>query len=255
MKKWTLTLLAVCSLLLLAGDYNEERLINDFDKLFKLETIEYEGNKMMFVAVNEAGITEYGDFLKQYHLYLAMINQLAETHKICDSLKDLAPTNAETTLLTQLRGNPFLKKELLPLMARYLQAKGHSVSMALEPRPTYDMRALMPVAARFFFPHMVDDKFKIHICVGFNGLNSLNPAPPAALAAFSLQAIMSDRPEFPEFIRYIKKTRAEKEDLDIQAFQKEIWEWLEKNPKLKSLLSEEYDKRKEILPFFLVVSE
>jgi hypothetical protein len=127
--------------------------------------------------------------------------------------------------------------------------------MAMEPRPTYDMKALMPVAARFFYPHMVDDKFKIHICVGFNGLNSLNPAPPAVLAAFSLQAIMSDRPEFPEFIRYIKKTRAEKEDLDIQTFQKEIWEWLENNQKLKSLLSEEYERRKDILPFMLVTSE
>ncbi|HER19992.1 MAG TPA: hypothetical protein ENO14_02995, partial [Chromatiales bacterium] len=81
MKRRTLGLLAMCSLLLLAGDYNEERLINDFDKLFKLETVEYEGNKEMFVAVNEANAAEYGDFLRQFSLYLAMINQLAETHK------------------------------------------------------------------------------------------------------------------------------------------------------------------------------
>jgi hypothetical protein len=255
MKKWTMGLLAVCSLLLLAGDYNEERLINDFDKLFKLETIDYEGNKMMLVAVNEASITEYGDLLKQYHLYLAMINQLAETHKTSDSLKNLAPADAETAMMTRLRANPLLKKELLPLMARYLQANGHSVSMAMEPRPTYDMKELLPVAARFFYPHLVGGKFALHICVGFNGLDTLNPAPPATLAAFSFQAIMSDRPEFIEFIRYIKKARAEKEDQDIQAFQKEIWEWLEKNPKLKSLLSEEYEKRKDILPFMLVAGE
>jgi hypothetical protein len=255
MKKWTMGLLAVCSLLLLAGDYNEGRIIDDFDKLFKLETSEYKGNKMLLVAVNEASVTEYGDLLKQYHLYLAMINQLAGTYKIVDSLKNLAPSEAEATLLTQLRADPFLKKELLPLMARYLQAKGHSVSMAIEPRPTYDMKELLPVAARFFYPHMVGGKFALHICVGFNGLDTLNPAPPAALAAFSFQAIMSDRPEFIEFIRYIKKARAEKEDQDIQALQKEIWEWLEKNPKLKSLLSDEYEKRKDNLPFLLVVSE
>jgi hypothetical protein len=255
MKKWTMGLLVVCSLLLLGGDYNEERIINDFDKLFKLETIEYEGNKMMLVAVNEASVTEYGDLVKQYHLYLAMISQLAETHKIVDSLKNLAPTDAETAMMTRLRANPFLKKELLPLMARYLQSKGHSVSMAMDPGPTYDMKALLPVAARFFYPHMVGGKFALHICVGFNGLNTLNPVPPAALVAFSFQAIMSDRPEFIEFIRYIKKSRAEKEDMDIQAFQKEIWEWLEKNPKLKSLLIDEYEKRKDILPFLLVVSE
>jgi hypothetical protein len=35
-------------------------------------------------------------------------------------------------------------------------------------------------------------------------------------------------------------------------FQKEIWEWLENNPKLKNLLSAEYEKRKGILPFILI---
>jgi len=251
MKKWTLTLLAMFSLLLLAGDYDEKKIIDDFGELFKLQTLEYEGNKTLLVAVNEASVTEYGDLLKHFNQYLSMINQLAETYKIVDSLKNLAPMDAETTLLTQLRANPFLKKELVPLMARYLQAKGNSVSMALEPRPTYNMKALMPVAARFFYPHVVRDKFALHICVGFNGLNTLNPAPPAALAAFSFQAIMSNPPEFLEFIKYIKKTRAEKEDMDIQAFQKEIWEWLENNNKLKSLLIEEYGKMKDILPFIL----
>lgn len=253
MKKWTMVLLAMCSLLLSAGDYSEEKIINDFEKLFRLETFEYEGNKMLHVAVIEADVSEYGELLKHFNQYLSMISQLAGTYKIVDSLKNLASTEAEAALLARLRADPLLKKELLPLMARYLQAKGHSVSMAMEPRPTYDMKALMPVAARFFYPHLVDDKFKIHICVGFNGLNSLNSAPPAALAAFSLQAIMSGRPEFPEFIKHIKKSRAEKEDVDIQVFQKEIWEWLENNPKLKNMLGEEYEKRKDILPFILVV--
>ncbi|MBU4267486.1 MAG: hypothetical protein KJ808_01350 [Acidobacteria bacterium] len=251
MKKLTLTLLAMCSLLLLAGDYNEERLINDFGKLFKLETVDYEGNKMMLVAVNEGSASEYGNLLKHFNQYLSMINQLAGTYKIVDSLKNLASTEAEAALLTRLRADPFLKKELPPLMARYLQANGHSVSMAMEPRPTYDLKAVMPVAARFFYPHIVRDKFAIHICVGINGLHALNPEPPAALAAFSFQAIWSGRSEIPEFISHIKKSRKEKEDLDILAFQKEIWEWLENNHRLKSLLIEEYELRKDILPFIL----
>ncbi len=255
MKKWTLVLLAMCSLLLLAGDYNEERLIKDFDKLFKLETVEYEGNKEMFVAVNDADAAEYGDFLKQFNLYLAMINQLAETHKILDSLKNFTLADAEAEMMTQLRANPLLKKELLPLLACYLQANGHSVSMASEPKLTYGLKEVLPVAARFFYPHMVGGKFTLHICVGFNGLDTLIPAPPAALAAFSFQAIMSDRPEFIEFIRYINKSRAEKEVQGIQVFQKEIWEWLENNPKLKNLLIEEYEKRKDILPFMLVAGQ
>ncbi len=43
MKKWTVGLLAVCSLSLLAVDYDEGKITADFGKLFKLETFEYEG--------------------------------------------------------------------------------------------------------------------------------------------------------------------------------------------------------------------
>jgi hypothetical protein len=255
MKKWTMGLLAMCSLLLLANDYTEEKIINDFGKLFKLETFEYQGEKILSVGIVQTSDSEYGDLLKQLYPYLLMINQLAETHKMCAALKELTPAEAEETLQKQLRSLPFLKKELLPLMARYLKAKGQSVQVILGPRPTYDIKALMPIAARFFYPHLVNDEFKIHICVGINGLHTLNPEPPSSLVAFSYHAIHTDQPEMLEFISFIRKTREEKKDEDIQILQKTVWDWLEKNQKLKNLLINKYNLIKDTLPFILEVGE
>jgi hypothetical protein len=255
MKKWTVGLLAMCSLLLLAVDYDKERITHDFGKLFKLETFEYEGEKSLSVVVNQASDSEYGDLLKQFSPYLAMINQLAETHKMSPSLKGLTPAEAEAALMKQLREHPLLKKELFPLMARYLKAKGHSVNAVIEPRPEYNMEILLPIAARFFYPHLVNNKFRLHICVGINGLKALNPEPPAALAAFSYQAISkgltANRPDTVEFVDHINKKWKEKDGQEIQVFQKEIWEWLEIDPKLKGLLWEEYEQVKDTLPFIL----
>jgi hypothetical protein len=259
MIKWMMGLLAVCSLSLLAVEYDAERIVNDFAKLFKLETFEYDGEKSLSVVVNQTSDSEYGDLLKQFSPYIAMINQLAETHKMCSSLNGLGPAEAEAALMKQLREHPLLKKELLPLMARYLKAKGHSVNAVIEPRLEYNMEMLLPIAARFFYPHLVNDKFRLHICVGINGLKTLNPEPPAALAAFSFQAISkglaANRPDTVEFVDHINKKWQEKDGQDIQVFQKEIWQWLEIHPKLKGLLWEEYEQVKDTLPFILKAAE
>ena len=103
MKKWIVGVLAMCSLLLLAVDYNEERISNDLGKLFKLETFEYEGKKLLSVGVNQTSDTEYGDLLKHFYPYFVMISQLAETHKLCTSLQALTPAETEAALTEQLR--------------------------------------------------------------------------------------------------------------------------------------------------------
>ncbi len=200
-----------------------------------------------------------GIYLKQFSPYIAMINQLAETHKLCASLQAMPPTEAEAALMKQLREHPLLKKELLPLMARYLKAKGHSVNLVLDPRPEYKVEMLLPIAARFFYPHLVNDKFRLHICVGINGLKTLNPKPPASLVAFSYQVInnglMVGRSDINEIVDHINIAWNEKEGQDIQAFQKDTWQWLEHDQRLKGLLQEEYDLVKDILPFILITGE
>jgi hypothetical protein len=255
MKKWTMGLLLGCSLLLLSVDYNKDRIINDFAKVFTLETLEYNGQKNLMVGVNQGSDPEYGDFLKQYQPYLLMINQLAETYKVIPALKDLAADAAKTVFEKQLRTNPLLQKEMLPLMARYLQSSGRSVLVPLEPRPTYNIEAVMPIAARFFYPHLANEKFMLHMCVGINGLNTLSPEPPAALVAFSYHTIhknlMAGRPEVSDYMALIKKRREENKGQEIQAFQKAVWDWLEKNQKLKELFIAEYQLLKDTLPFTL----
>jgi hypothetical protein len=259
MKKWMIILMTSCSLFLQAGDYNETRLIDDLGRLFKLETTEYQGNKMVFIAPNETGNPEYTDLLKKFEQYLSMISQLAETYKTCAALKDLAPDAAEKMFADQLRSNPLLRKELIPLMGRYLLGKGHVVQLTMTPKPSYDMKTLLPIAASFFYPQEMSGKLHIHICVGINGLNELKPKAPVALAAFCFQAIfrglMARQPEITGFIDQIKVKRKEKENMDIKDFQKEIWGWLENEPQLKKLLIEEYGRAKDILPFVLQVEE
>ena len=222
MKKWAVGLLAMCSLLLLAVDYDEERISNDLGKLFKLETFEYEGKEIFSVGVNQTSDTEYGDLLKHFYPYFVMISQLAETQKLCASLQALPQAEAGAALTEQLRCHPFLKKELLPLMARYLKVKGYSVNVALGPKSEYKTETLRPIIARFFYPHLVNGKFRLHVCSGINGLKTLDPEPPASLVAFSFQVIsnglMAGRSDINEIVDHINNAWNEKEGQDIQAF-------------------------------------
>ena len=150
MKKWTMGLLAMCSLLLLAVDYDGERISKDLGKLFKLETFEYEGKKILSVGVNQTSDAEYGDLLKHFYPYFVMISQLAETQKLCASLQALPPAEAEAALTEQLRSHPFLKKELLPLMARYLKVKGYSVNVLSIPSRSIKRKPCGPSPPDFF---------------------------------------------------------------------------------------------------------
>jgi len=259
MKKWTMGLLAMFSLLLLAVDYDEERISKDLGKLFKLDTFEYEGKKILSVGVNQTSDAEYGDLLKHFYPYFVMISQLAETQKLCASLQALPPAEAEAALTEQLRSHPFLKKELLPLMARYLKVKGYSVNVALDPKSEYKAEILRPITARFFYPHLVNGKFRLHVCSGINGLKTLDPEPPASLVAFSYQVIsnglMAGRSDINEIVDRINFAWNEKEGQDIQAFQNDTWRWLENDQRLKGLLQEEYDLVRDTLPFILMTGE
>lgn len=255
MKKGTIALVILYALLLQAEQYDEARLTDDLGKLFKLNVMEYQGNKMTFATLNDAGEPEYAGLTKEYGQYIDMIGQTAKIQEACAGLKDLAADAAEKKLAEQLRSNSILRKELLPLMGRYLQGRGHAISMPAETKPSISLKELLPIAARFFYPHLAGGAFKIHVCVGINGLNELKPEPPAAPAAFSFQAIsrslMTGSPEAREILEWIQARRKENESGDIKAFQNEIWGWLENEPKLEALLRREYERAQDILPFTL----
>lgn len=255
MKKGAIGLVILCALLLQAEHYDEARLTGDLGKLFKLNVMEYQGNKMAFATVNDAGDREYAGLAREYGQYIEMIGQLADIQKACAELKDLPADAAEKKLAEQLRSNPLLRKELLPLMGLHLRKKGHAVSLAAEPNPSISLKELMPIAARFFYPHLAGGAFRLHVCVGINGLHELKPEPPAALSAFSFQAIsrslMADSPESKEILERIRARKKEIEEGDLQVVQNEIWEWLENGPQLEAILRKEYERAKDILPFTL----
>lgn len=171
----------------------------------------------------------------------------------------------------RLREDSVFNAGLLPVVARYLTAKGGTlIGYATdEPRRVVPLQLVVDAATRFFYPHILlpDGRVGVHICVGVNGFQDVprerRDVHVEALAFATIRREMEqERVEgnHSPLLAMMHEQFAEvKKGADLPAepqarlaaLQQRIWVRLAESEMLRQAILAEYERQREVLPFVI----
>ncbi len=176
------------------------------------------------------------------------------------------PTGSPGGCLESLARDRGFDDAMLPLLARYLGARGIVLAGYRLPvkREEIDLDDAMNVAARFFYPDEIkkeDGSIQAHVCVGINGLGDLQRPRDLMLEAFAHAAINGEmRKEKSRMRQDFVDELQSLSDLDLSSDPKvrltraqgAVWAHMARSRPLRRVLLAEYDRIGNDLPFVLI---
>jgi hypothetical protein len=236
-----------------------------YARIFRPERGEYEGQFYYSLSVDadsllpEHPLTGFVRENEHFLLYLAL-------HATQPSFTELVEDEPSLFLLKQRYqqrtvADPVFSRVIAPTLARYLSRHNIVLAGVEVPAavPEHDLRTVIDVAARFFYPDAVlpDGRLQSHICVGVNGMLDYVGERDLVLEAFAFSAVFRDLLASKHDVEQdYRKAKALMNSMNLSSdpqvrlarAQGVMWGAMVGSERLRSVLLEEVQHKQSYLP-------
>ena len=222
-----------------------------YPKMFTCEVYDYEGEKYASVSLVESiesgSYTKYFNDNKQYIDYLF-------NHSLLNSFESLS--NESDSVIRHKKAIEIIEKD-----SGFNKLMEEFVSRPM--KDTFSIDDAAQVASKFFFvPQIVEGNYAGKVCVGINGIESTEADRRFQLEAFCFALIINSYGKEGKFDAYEELVSSLKQlyEINFGIDEKErllraqgaMYMLMYKNEKLRTALKNEYEAKKDILPFVMV---
>lgn len=248
------------------NDPTIEQLKNAYSEIFVAEVHEHEGRKFVGRRITVPTTPPLADFVKENYwlLHYLQTNGTDIDPKSLSALKE-EPDELAAHYHRSLVEDRTFNSLLLPVAHRFFTLKGSGLSdyEALS-RVQVTLQDLINVAVRFFYPDRVLEKgFQGHICAGINGFKDFQGERNLQVEAFCYEALFQElrskeqryrlRDKFSSLLAESWRLKlSADEDKKLARAQGAVWAALARDPDIKQLLIEAYERKKDYLPFEVI---
>ena len=249
-----------------AQSYTVDEIKNEYKHIFSTEIRQYKNKSYVVVDVNKLQDDHFlADFVNNHHLY---IDYILKNYNTFD-WKTLYDYTADTIrlhnyLIETLQADSVFNKYFLEATHFYLTSVSQKITdHQVQKKLNITADSLVTIATRFFYATRFTNNgdAQWYVCVGKNGYRfdkKDNMIP--LIEAFCFMTVMNDLKTdeykvFSNFKKNIKKLKKQKTDKEgnekLDYYRQTMYQMMGRSDRLRTLLLEKYNKKKDILNFEL----
>lgn len=238
----------------------------EYQNIIRLEQTQHDGESFTGLDVDslaaEHPLSEAVNSNRHYLLYLAQHATRPSFSEFATSERPFAEVREDYYAV--LEGDSTFNAAVQPLFGRYLNERGVVVDGYdhSRPRSAVRMEDVINVAVRFFYPDTIlqDGSIEGHICASINGVQDFQGTRDLALEAFAYSAIFRDifqpkhdvRREYNRVKALMNQVGLSSDpEVRLTRAQGMMWGHMAQSQQLRAALLEEYQAKREYLPFVI----